>query len=453
MAESKDTIEKTEKNLQALTQAIEDGTLHSAQIMLNALHPAEIANLVESLPPRERQVVWEMVNKENEAEVLINIGEESRHQLIKDMSPEQLVGVAEDLDVDDSADFLQSLPNAVINQVLHSLDSQHRERLEPVLSFPEDSAGGLMNTDTITVRPEVTLDVVLRYIRLLGDIPDLTDTLIVVNRDNFYLGTLPLTELLINEPDRIVADVMDTESDALPSDMSSTEVAKLFETLDLISAPVVDSSGILLGRITIDDVVDVIREEAEHSVLSMAGLADEEDLFSPVFRSSTRRAIWLGINLITAFMASWVVSNFETTLEKVVTVAVLMNVVASMGGIAGSQTITLVIRGLALGQVSRSNRKWIFNKEVIISLLNGALWALVVAAIAIAWFGDVSIGLVIAAALMINLIFAAASGVVIPIVLRKLGIDPAIAGSVILTTITDIVGLFAFLGLATLFLL
>jgi magnesium transporter len=246
---------------------------------------------------------------------------------------------------------------------------------------------------------------------------------------------------------------MDNESDALPSDMTSTEVAKLFETLDLISAPVVDGNGILLGRITIDDVVDVIRDEADHSVLSMAGLNDEEDLFSPVIPSSQRRAVWLGINLITAFMASWVVSNFEATLEKVVTVAILMNVVASMGGIAGSQTITLIIRGLALGQVSRSNRKWILNKEIIVSLINGVLWALVVAAIAVAWFGDYSIGMVIAAALIINLFFAASSGVVIPLVLRKFGIDPAIAGSVILTTVTDIVGLLAFLGLATVFLL
>jgi len=246
---------------------------------------------------------------------------------------------------------------------------------------------------------------------------------------------------------------MDKQSEAIPSDMSDSDVAKLFENHDLISAPVIDANNILLGRITIDDVVDVIRDEADHSVLSMAGLNDEEDLFAPAFPSSQRRAIWLGINLITAFMASWVVSNFETTLEKVVTVAILMNVVASMGGIAGSQTITLVIRAMALGQVSRSNRKWIFNKEVIVSLLNGTLWALVVAAIAILWFGDISIGIIIAAALMINLVFAASSGVIIPLVLRKFGIDPAIAGSVILTTITDIVGLMAFLGLATLFLL
>ena len=453
MAETTDTAEKTEKHLQLLAAALESGTLHHAQGMLNALHPAEIAHLLESLPPHERIVIWDLVDKDNEGEVLINVGDEIRSHLIKNMSPEELVSVAEGLEVDDSADFVQSLPDAVIDRVLHSLDSQHRERLESVLSFPEDSAGGMMNTDTITVRPEVTIDVVLRYLRLLGDIPDLTDNLIVVDHDNHYLGALPLSQLLVNQPGRTVEEIMDDESEAIPSDMPDNEVAKLFENLDLISAPVVDGNNVLLGRITIDDVVDVIREEADHSVLSMAGLTDEEDLFAPVVPSSQRRAIWLGINLITAFMASWVVSNFETTLEKVVTVAILMNVVASMGGIAGSQTITLVIRGLALGQVSRSNRQWIFNKEIVVSLLNGALWALVVAAIATLWFKDFSIGLVIAAALIINLVFAAGSGVIIPLVLRRLGIDPAIAGSVILTTITDIVGLLAFLGLATLFLL
>lgn len=452
MADNNDIAEKTQQNIQAVAQALESGTRHTARGMINAMHPAEIAHLIESMPHRSRPRVWELVSQDNQADVIIQLGEDIRNQLIKGMSPQQLVSVAEDLDLDDSADFVQSLPDALINQVLHSLDAQHRERLESVLSFPEDSAGGLMNTDTITVRPEVTLDVVLRYLRVLGDMPDLTDNLIVVNRNNRYLGLLPLSDLLVNDPNKTVAEIMD-DSKPIPSDMPATEVAKLFEDLDLISAPVVDGNGILLGRITIDDVVDVIREEADHSLLSMAGLTSEEDLFAPVIPSSKRRALWLGINLLTAFLASWVVSHFETTLEKVVTVAILMNVVASMGGIAGSQTITLVIRGMALGQVSRSNRKWILNKELIIGLFNGVLWALVVAVIAYAWFGDLAVGFVIAAALLINLLAAAASGVVIPIILRKFRIDPAISGSVILTTVTDVVGLFAFLGLATVFLL
>ena len=440
MVDSIDITDKTEQLILALTEALESGTLQHAEGMLNALHPTEVAHLIESLPPRERFVIWSLVSKDIEAEVLISLGDEIRQNLIKDMSPEQLVQVAEDLEVDDSADFVQSLPDTVIDQVLHSLDSQHRKMLESVLSFPEDSAGGMMNTDTITVRPEVTLDVVLRYLRLLGAIPKQTDHLIVVDRENRYLGILSLAQLLIHEPDNTVEDIMDDEATAIPSDMEDNEVAKIFEGRDLISAPVVDGNNKLLGRITVDDVVDVIRDEADHSVLSMAGLNDEEDLFAPVLPSSQRRAIWLGINLITAFLASWVVSNFETTLEKVVTVAILMNVVASMGGIAGSQTITLVIRSMALGQLSRSNRRWVFNKEVMVGLFNGVIWAVVVALIATFWFEDYMVGLVIAAALIINLVFAAGSGVAIPIILKKLHIDPAIAGSVILTTITDIVG-------------
>lgn len=450
---SSDIAEKTEKQLLALSEALESGTLQHAEGMLNALHPAEVAHLLESLPPQERFVIWSLVSSDNEAEVLISLGDEIRQSLIKDMSPEQLVQLAEDLEVDDSADFVQSLPDTVIDQVLHSLDSQHRKMLESVLSFPENSAGGIMNTDTVTVRPEVTLDVVHRYMRVLGDIPEQTDHLIVIDRDSRYLGILPLSRLLTNEPHKTVEEIMDESIEPIPSDMDTREVAKIFEALNLISAPVVDARNLLLGRITIDDVVDIIRDEADHSVLSMAGLNDEEDLFAAVVPSTQRRAIWLGINLITAFMASWVVSHFETTLEKVVTVAILMNVVASMGGIAGSQTITLVIRSMALGQLSRSNRRWVFNKEVIVGLFNGIIWAVVVALIATLWFKDYSVGLVIAAALIINLVFAAASGVAVPIMLKKLKIDPAIAGSVILTTVTDIVGLLAFLGLATLFLL
>ncbi len=453
MVDSTDITEKTEQQIIALSEALESGTLQHAEGMLNALHPAEIAHLLESLPPRERFVIWSLVSNEIEAEVLISLGDEIRQSLIKDMTPDQLVQLAENLEVDDSADFVQSLPDTVIDQVLHSLDSQHRKMLESVLSFPEDSAGGLMNTDAITIRPEVTLDVVLRYLRLLGDIPDQTDHLMVIDRNNSFLGLLPLSTLLINEPSSTVEELMDDSAQAIRSDMEAREVAKTFEDLNLISAPVVDGNNILLGRITIDDVVDIIRDEADHSVLSMAGLNDEEDLFSAVLPSTQRRAIWLGINLLTAFMASWVVSNFEATLEKVVTVAILMNVVASMGGIAGSQTITLVIRSMALGQLSRTNRRWVFNKEVIVGLFNGVIWAIVVALIATLWFKDYSVGLVIAAALIINLVFAAGSGVAIPVVLKKLKIDPAIAGSVILTTITDIVGLLAFLGLATLFLL
>jgi len=446
--------EKTENQVQALTSALKTGAMQQARHMLNNLHSAEIAHLLESLPHTEqRNLIWDLVEPEREGKVLVHIGEELRSTLIHDMTLQDLISATESLDIDDLADFIQSLPDRVTNLVLTSLDTQRRDRLESVLAYPEDSAGGLMNTDTITVRYEVTLDVVLRYLRALGEMPDNTDSLIVTSRNNDYLGLLPLSKLLTSDTNITVSKVMTQTTEAIKASMEDNEVAKIFETHDLISAPVVDDNGKLLGRITIDDVVDVIRDEADHSVLSMAGLNEEEDLFAPVVPSARRRAIWLGINLMTAFMASWVVSNFEGTLEKVVTIAVLMNVVASMGGIAGTQTLTLVIRGLALGQISSSNRKWLVFKEIIIGLFNGFGWAIIIAAVAVFWFGDLNIGIVIAAATIINLVIAAFSGVAIPLIMRKINIDPAIAGSVVLTTITDIVGLFAFLGLATIFLL
>lgn len=448
-----DRSQKTEDQILALAEVMKTGTMQHACGMLNELSPAEIAHLLESLPHTERNIIWELVDPEKEGEVLIQLGEELRSTLIRDMSLQDLVNATEGLDVDDLADFIQSLPGRVTTQVLTSLDTQRRERLEAVLSYPEDSAGGLMNTDTITVRSEVTLDVVIRYLRMMEQLPENTDSLFVTTRDNLFVGTLPLSSILINDGDRTVADVMKRDTEVIKARMEDDEVAKIFETHDLISAPVVDENMKLLGRITIDDVVDVIREEAEHSVLGMAGLTEEEDLFAPAIPSARRRAIWLGLNLLTAFLASWVVSNFEVTLEKIVTIAVLMNVVASMGGIAGTQTLTLVVRGMALGQVSRSNRQWLFNKEIIVGLLNGIGWALVIAIIAVLWFDNLNIGYVIAAATIINLCVAAFSGVAIPLIMNKLSIDPAIAGSVILTTVTDIVGLFAFLGLATVFLL
>ena len=448
-----DRSEKTESQLQELSLALETGTMQHARRMLNELQPAEIAHLLESIPHTERNLIWDLVDSEKDGEVLIELGDELRATLIHDMSLQDIVSATEGMDVDDLADFIQSLPDRINTQVITSLDAQHRERLEAVLSYPEDSAGGMMNTDTLTVRAEVTIDVVLRYLRALGDIPNNTDSLYVTTRNNDYVGTLALSTILTSAYDLTVSKVMTRDTTYIKASTEDDEVAKIFETHDLLSAPVVDENMKLLGRITVDDVVDVIRDEAEHSVLVMAGLNEEEDLFAPVIPSARRRAVWLGINLITAFMASWVVSNFETTMEKVVTIAVLMNVVASMGGIAGTQTLTLVIRGLALGQVSRSNKRWLMYKEIIVGLFNGIGWAIIIAVIAVLWFDNISLGLVIAAAIIINLVVAAFSGVAIPLVMRKINIDPAIAGSVVLTTITDIVGLFAFLGLATIFLL
>ncbi|MGD2052710.1 MAG: magnesium transporter [Gammaproteobacteria bacterium] len=448
-----DPVEKTESQLKALADVLETGRIKHARHMLNELNPAEIADLLESLPYTERNLLWDLVDSDKEGDVLLEVGEEVRATLIRNMPLENLVNATESMDVDDLADFIQSLPDKVTGEVLTSLDIQRRKRLEAILSYPEDSAGGLMNTDTITVRSAVTLDVVLRYLQRLGELPGNTDNLIVTTRDNRYLGVLPLTTLLTSDPQLYVADVMSRDIEAIPAETEDDSVARIFQDHDLLSAPVVDDQMRLLGRITIDDVVDVIREEGDHSVMGMAGLTEEEDLFAPVLPSSRRRALWLGINLLTAFMASWVVSNFEGTLEKIVAIAVLMNVVASMGGIAGTQTLTLVTRGLALGQVSRQNRNWLISKELIVGLFNGIIWALVVGGIAFLWFKEANIGIVIAAAMIINLVVAAFSGAAIPLVLRKIGIDPAIAGSVVVTTVTDIVGLFVFLGLATIFLL
>ncbi len=444
---------KSSENLDALSEALESGTLSRVRHMLNALHPAEIAHLLESLPPAQRELVWKLVDRDNDGEVLVHVGDEVRAGLIRDMDAEQLVAATEGLDTDDMADLVQDLPGTVIQEVLRAMDYQDRQRLESVLRYPEDTAGGLMDIDTVTVRADVTLDVVLRYLRRRGKVPEATDSLIVVNRDDKYLGILPLTAILTNEGDLTVAEVMDREIKGILATLPESEVAKLFEDRDLISAAVVDEEGKLLGRITIDDVVDVIREEADHSVMSMAGLTEEEDIFAPVFPSARRRAVWLGVNLITAFIASWVIGQFQDTLEKVVALAVLMPIVASMGGIAGSQTLTLVIRGLALGQVGRSNTAWLMNKELAVGILNGLAWAGVVALVAILWFKDYELGAIIGVALVLNLLCAALAGVSIPIILRKLGIDPALAGGVVLTTVTDVIGFLAFLGLGTLMLI
>ncbi len=440
-------------HLQLLTTALHSGAAEQVRRLLVNLNPAEIGHLLESLPHGPRELLWELVDPENQGEALLHVNDEVRAGLIGEMETEELVAATIGLDTDDLADLLQDLPGAVIHEVLRSMDKQYRSRLESVLSYPEDTAGGLMNLDTITVRADVSLDVVLRYLRLRGEMPELTDSLIVVDRKERYLGMLPLTTLLTNDVESSVAQVMDREAEGILADMPDTGVAKRFQDRDLVSAPVVDSNGTLLGRITIDDVVDVIRDDADHSLMSMAGLDEEDDIFAPVVTSARRRALWLGLNLVTALLASWVISLFEGILQQVVALAVLMPIVASMGGIAGTQTLTIVIRGLALKQVGSSNARSLMHKELAVSTLNGLLWALVVALVAGFWFGSEQIALIIAAALIINLVCASLAGFGIPLLLQRMGIDPALAGSVLLTTVTDVVGFLAFLGLGTLFLL
>jgi magnesium transporter len=446
------TVQEADR-LDALHAVLESGSVIKATRMLNALHPAEIAHVLQSLPPRQRELVWGMVDDAAQGEVLLYLNDDLRDELLREMAPSRILEVADVLETDDLADLVQDLPATVTREVLNSLDEQRRERLETALAFPEDTAGGLMNTDMITVRPEVTLDVVMRYLRRLkGGLPDLTDNLIVVNRQSRYLGVLYLTDLLTHDPDDSVAEVMTLAVQPMLATLDARDVANRFEQLDFVSAPVVDEDGNVLGRITVDDVMDLIREEADHQFMGQAGLSETEDMFAPVLLSARRRAVWLGVNLLTAFLAAWVIGRFESTIQQLVALAVLMPVVASMGGIAGTQTLTLAIRGIALGHLSAKNLRWLLGKEMAVSLINSLVWALVVAAIAWLWFGSVGIALIIAVAITINLLVASLAGALLPLFLDRVGVDPALAGGVILTTVTDVVGFLAFLGLAALLL-
>lgn len=452
MIETAET-DSTASRLELLTRALDSGAAGQIRHLLTSLHPAEIADLLESFPHGPREILWELVDPDDHGEVLTQVNDEVRAGLIDEMETHDLVAATEGLDTDDLADIITDFPAMVSREVLRAMDKQDRQRLEAVLHYPEDTAGGLMNVDVVTVRADVTLDVVVRYLRMRGELPKNTDKLFVVDRNDHYRGALELTQVLTNEPEQLVAAVMDRDIPGIPATLPDDEVAKQFENLDLVSAAVVTGENILIGRITIDDVVDVIREDADHSLLSMAGLDEEDDTFAPVLKSARRRAVWLGINLFTAFLASWVIGNFQATIEQVVALAVLMPIVASMGGIAGSQTLIIVIRGIALGQIGSTNARWLMYKELAVAVLNGIGWAIVVAVISALWFQNNNIGLIIAAALIINLMCAALAGLSIPFILKRMNIDPALAGSVILTTVTDVVGFLVFLGLGTIFLL
>ena len=434
-----------------LDRLLASGGTSNLRYILNNLDPADIAHQIESAPPRLHHLLWELIDPEFTSEVLGELSEELQQEFLKDKDSTEMAALLESLDTDDVADILQQLPGRMIPEVLQAMTAQDRQRVESVLTYSEDTAGGLMNTDTITVRPDLTLDVVLRFLRRHDEIPEITDSIFVVNRQDTFLGILPLTRVLTSSPNITVREVMITDIEGIPAAMPDSEVAQLFERRDWVSAPVISDAKKLLGRITIDDVVDVIREDADHSLLGLAGLRDDEETFGSVRKTAPRRAIWLGVNLLTAITASMVINLFEATIDKVVALAVLMPIVASMGGVAGSQTLTVVIRGMALGQVGANNLRWLLNKEFAVGALNGMLWAMVMGAIASLWFNDPIIAVIIAAAMVINLITAAAAGALLPVTLRRMNIDPALAGGVALTTVTDVVGFFSFLGLATLF--
>jgi magnesium transporter len=444
----------TEKNnlLSRLDGAIDSVTLNQVRHTLNNLSPPDIAHQLETAPPKFRRILWELVDPEISGEVLQELSDEIQLEFLDEMDSAEVASVTEGLDVDDIVDILQQLPDRVIPEVLQAMSLQDRQRVESVLTYDEDTAGGLMDTEVITVRPDITVDVVLRYLRRFEEIPEITDNLFVVNRDDTFLGNLPIGLLLTSPPTTRVREVMNTEIRAIPVDLIDTEVSQRFKRHDLVSAPVIDDQNRLVGRITIDDVLDVIVEDADHSLLAMAGLSDTEDTFSSIGKTVPRRAVWLGVNLLTALLASTAISLFEQTLDKLVALAILMPIVASMGGVAGSQTLTVVIRGMALGQIERGNISWLVSKEFATGALNGLLYALIVGCVVSLWFQDATMALIIGLAMAINLMAAALSGTLLPILLKSINIDPALAGTVILTTITDIVGFISFLGLATIFL-
>ena len=445
--------DKTARQLRLLSDALDSGRLGPVRRLVNTLSPAEIGNLLESLPPAKRTVVWGLVDPEDDGEVLVHVGDEVREGLLAEMDPDEIVAAVEDLDIDDLADLVEDLPGTVIDEVLKAMDRENRERLEQVLSYDEDTAGRLMNPDVVTVRTDTTVDVVLRYLRLRGELPEHTDHLYVVSRRHQYLGRIALQALLTHEANTPINQLLDDEQPAIDVDESSDEVARQFSDHDWISAPVVDDGNVLLGRITIDDVVDIIREQAEHQALGAAGLDEDEDMFSPVLRATRRRLIWLSINLATAFLAASVVDRFAGTIDQLVALAVLMPIVAGMGGNAGTQVLALMVRGLALGQVGASNVRILLWKEARVALLNGLVLGTVLALIVLAWFQSIALSAVIAIALTLNLLFAATAGVMVPLTLKRMGYDPALASSIFLTTVTDVMGFFTFLGLATLVLL
>ncbi|HZV97946.1 MAG TPA: magnesium transporter [Methylophilaceae bacterium] len=423
------------------------------QKRLDALHPADVAYILEALPLEQRLDVWELVKAERDGEILLEVSDAVRQTLIADMDSEELLAAAEQLDTDELADLAPDLPKDVLQDLLDSLDIQNRERLQSALAYPEDAVGALMDFDIVTIREDITLEVALRYLRRLGSLPRHTDKLFVVDRQDILRGVLPLKRLVVSDLDLGVADIMADDAVIFHPEDKADEAAKAFERYDLVTAPVVDANNKLIGRLTVDTVMDYIREEAESDMLSMAGLREEEDLFSSVWKSMQNRWTWLAVNLITALIASRVIGVFEDSIEKVVALAALMPIVAGIGGNSGNQTITMIVRGLALGQIASHNMKSLLMKELGVSLLNGLLWGGVLGVIAYGLYHNVALGLVMMSAMTLNLLLAALMGVLIPLGMTKFNRDPAVGSSVLITAVTDSGGFFIFLGLATIFLL
>ena len=453
MTENNTLIANVPSLIDSVIEALEDNDKEALQQLFVNLEAVEVAHLLESLPNAFRVRLWRFIPEDRNGDVLVEMGDVARISLAKHLESNQIVEAVTDLDSNDLADVVGTLPNEIGDAIRQSLDYQGLRNLEATLAFPENSAGRLVETDAVAIRSDITLETVLRFLRSKEMIPEHTLGLMVIDREGAFLGELPLSELLIRSPSSLVSDVMDSKALFISPMMPQSELAVMFREHDLVSVSVVDADNKLIGRVTLDDMMDVMHEEANHQILGAVGLDEDEDLFSPVLPSAKRRLFWLGINLATAFLAAWVIGLFEATLEKVVALAVLMPIVASMGGIAGTQTLTLMIRGLAMGKISSANSRWLAYKEITISIISGIVWSIVVGVVSYLWFHDSRISLVLGAAMIINLFVAALSGFMIPLFMKRVGIDPALAGGVVLTTATDVVGFISFLGLATLFLL
>ena len=447
-------MQHSEKKLGKLISDLERDQITSIQQTLTSLHPSEIARLLESLTPGKRKIIWQLVDQDDEGDVLKELVEDVRQNLIGEMDATELIAATQDMELDDLADLLVDLPETVTEQVITALDRQDQIRLESVMSYDEDTAGGLTNPRIISVRRGITIEVLMRYLKRLNKLPEHTNYIYIVNRNDEYLGALKLVDLFLEDKNKPIETIMDESVKAMLADVDVKQVAMDFQNLDLISIPVIDEKNRLLGQITVDDVVDVIQDQVNSEIFNMAGLDDEDDIFAPVILSTKRRAVWLGMNLITAFVVAGAIGLFQEILQQIVILAVLMPIVASMGGVAGNQTLILVIRGIAMGKIQRSNARKLLVKESSVALLNGLTWSIVVSVLAVVLFQTTwAIGLIVGAAMLLNIFASAIAGVAIPFLLKKMGIDPALAGGVLMITLTDVLGFVTFLGLATLFLL
>jgi len=441
----------TNDNLQVILDDASNLSLNQIRRLLSKMTAPEIAHALESSPPKQRNLLFSLLKTEEEGDVLFELGEEIQQDLVSNISNEELIEAVKELELDEIVDILQNLPEERMNKILSNMSLVDRKRIEIGLTFPDNTAGGLLNTDVISVRPNNSINEVISYLRDQSDLPENTDKIFVVNNENEYLGELLISKIITSKPTMLVREIMVTEFLPIDVDLDDKEVATIFERNDLISSSVVDKDGKLIGRITIDDVVDVIREDADQNLLGMAGVA--EDTFAPPGRAAKSRVFWLSMNLVTAFIAASTINLFQDVIDKIVYLAVLMPIVASMGGVAATQTLTIVLRGLTLEQINTSNIRWLFKRELAVSILNGIVLSILVGFVTFGWFKDITIAILISCALIINLVSSVIAGILVPLILRKFNQDPAIGGSVVVTTVTDVVGFLSFLGLATIYLI